>query len=77
MSYIIKLLTLNPCFCKGHLLFKNAQLISDGTGHMVLSTRNLRTLSTESTISVGHRLTSVNNPTSDLILCFRVFLSLF
>ena len=51
--------TSGSLFCKGHLFFEKAQLIADGTEHMVLSTRNRRTLSTERTISVVHRFTSV------------------
>ena len=41
-------------------MFEKAQLIADGTEHMVLSTQNHCTLSTERTISVVHRFTSVN-----------------
>ena len=59
MWYIIKKLTSGSCFCKGHLFFEKAQLIAGGAEHMVLSTRNRRTLSTERTISEVHCFTSV------------------
>ena len=59
MWYIIKKLTSGSYFCKTHLLFEKAQLIADGTEHMVLSTRNRRTLSTERTSPVVYRFTSV------------------
>ena len=45
------LLTLGSCFCKGHLFFKKAQLISDGAERMVphVNTKSPYTQSTETT----------------------------
>ena len=59
MWYILKKLTSGSCFCKGHQLFEKAQLISWWYwAHGAVNTKSPY-MSTERTISVVHRFTSV------------------